>query len=158
MKKIFPFYFFFIFEFTVSYTFGFIFEIQEVSWGQLRKLNVESGEMPQELKNFIGKQIKIPGYAVPIEGDGGFEYVSEFLLVPVRGMCVHVPPPPPNQVIYVKMEEPVPFTLLFDAIWLYGVLDIGEYLVGGEMVYETETSFQIQGDKVEYYVSGSSMY
>ena len=148
----------FLFLFSAVESFGSIFETQEITWRQLRQLNVKTGEMPIELKKLMGKPVKIPGYAVPIEGDGGFEYVSEFLLVPVRGMCVHVPPPPPNQVIYVKMEEPVPFTLLFDAIWLYGVLDIGEYLVGGEMVYETETSFQIQGDKVEYYVSGSSMY
>ena len=72
-----------------------------VTWADLRKLNYKTGEMPQSLRKLIGKSIKIPGFAVPLvedEGgyDGGFEYVKEFLLVPVYGMCIHVPPPPPK--------------------------------------------------------------
>ena len=105
------------------------------------------------LIKLLGKPIKIPGYAVPIEGDEGFDLVSEFLLVPVFGMCIHVPPPPPNQVILVKMKEPVPFELLLDAIWIYGVLDVGEFMVGGEMIYETETSYVLEGNKVIIYES-----
>ena len=83
----------------------------------------------------LGRPIKIPGYAVPIEGDGGFDFITEFLLVPVFGMCIHVPPPPPNQVILVKMKEPVPFEMLLDEIWVNGVIEVGE-----EMIYKTETS------------------
>ena len=76
---------------------------------------------------------------------------DRFLLVPVFGMCIHVPPPPPNQVIFVEMKEPVPFEELLDAIWLYGVLEIGEFMVGGEMIYETESNYLIKGDKVVFY-------
>ena len=101
----------------------------------------------------LGRPIKIPGYAVPIEGDGGFDFISEFLLVPVFGMCIHVPPPPPNQVILVKMKEPVPFEMLLDAIWINGVLEVGEFMVGGEMIYETETSYVLKGHKVIIYQS-----
>ncbi len=137
--------------FFSSESLGSIFDTREISWRQLRQLNVKTGEMPLELKKLIGKPVKIPGYAVPIEGDAGFDYISEFLLVPVFGMCIHVPPPPPNQVIFVKMKEPVPFEYLLDAIWLYGVLEIGEFMVGGEMIYETESSFLIQGEKVVFY-------
>ena len=132
-------------------SFGSLIENKEIKWSQLRQLNVRTGEMPSGLKNLMGRPVKIPGYAVPIEGDSGFDFVSEFLLVPVFGMCIHVPPPPPNQVIFVKMKEPVPFEELLDAIWLYGVLDIGEFMVGGEMIYETETSYLIEGDKVIFY-------
>ena len=140
-------------SFPTIQTSGSIFETQEISWRELRKLDVKTGEMPMSLKKLLGKPIKIPGYAVPIEGDEGFDLVSEFLLVPVFGMCIHVPPPPPNQVILVKMKEPVPFELLLDAIWIYGVLDVGEFMVGGEMIYETETSYVLEGNKVIIYKS-----
>tara|TARA_B100000586_G_scaffold265342_1_gene236930 strand:+ start:1425 stop:1901 length:477 start_codon:yes stop_codon:yes gene_type:complete len=140
-------------SFPTIQTSGSILETQEISWRELRKLNVKTGEMPLSLKKLLGKPIKIPGYAVPIEGDEGFDLVSEFLLVPVFGMCIHVPPPPPNQVILVKMKEPVPFELLLDAIWIYGVLDVGEFMVGGEMIYETETSYVLEGNKVIIYES-----
>ena len=132
---------------------GSILETQEISWRELRKLNVKTGEMPLSLKKLLGKPIKIPVYAVPIEGDGGFDFITEFLLVPVFGMCIHVPPPPPNQVILVKMKEPVPFEMLLDAIWINGVLEVGEFMVGGEMIYETETSYVLKGEKVVIYES-----
>ena len=140
-------------SFPTIQTSGLIFETQEISWRELRKLNEKTGEMPLSLKKLLGKPIKIPGYAVPIEGDEGFDLVSEFLLVPVFGMCIHVPPPPPNQVILVKMKEPVPFELLLDAIWIFGVLEVGEFMVGGEMIYETETSYVLEGNKVIIYES-----
>ena len=140
-------------SFPTIQTSGSIFETQEISWRELRKLDVKTGEMPMRLKKLLGKPIKIPGYAVPIEGDGGFDLVSEFILVPVFGMCIHVPPPPPNQVILVKMKKSVPFELLLDAIWIYGVLEVGEFMVGGEMNYETETSYVLEGNKVIIYES-----
>ena len=59
-------------------TSGSIFETQEISWRELRKLDVKTGEMPMSLKKLLGKPIKIPGYAVPIEGDGGFDFITEF--------------------------------------------------------------------------------
>ena len=49
------------------------------------------------------------------------------------------------------MKEPVSFEELLDAIWLYGVLEIGEFMVGGEMIYETESNYLIKGDKVVFY-------
>ena len=58
------------------------FETKEVKWSDLRKLNYKTGEMPESLRKLVGKSIKIPGFAVPLEGDDGFEYIKEFLLVP----------------------------------------------------------------------------
>lgn len=46
-----------------------------------------------------GARIEIPGFVVPL--DVNWENVSEFLLVPYFGACIHVPPPPSNQVIHV---------------------------------------------------------
>ena len=131
-----------------------------VTWADLRKLNYKTGEMPQSLRQLIGTSIKIPGFAVPLVEDeggyeGGFEYVKEFLLVPVYGMCIHVPPPPPNQVIHIILEKPVYFEILLYAVWVTGILEIGEYYVEGSsdfgQVYDTETTYLIRGIKVVEY-------
>lgn len=68
-----------------------------------------------------GKTVKLPGFVVPLEGDG--EKVSEFLLVPYFGACIHVPPPPANQTVYV-VTGPSAATVrkLFDVVWVTGVL------------------------------------
>lgn len=67
-----------------------------------------------------GKEVKIPGFVVPLEGDD--ENLTEFLLVPYFGACIHVPPPPSNQIVYVKFEAGVPVESLYDAVWVHGVL------------------------------------
>jgi hypothetical protein len=67
-----------------------------------------------------GKYVKIPGFVVPLEGDA--DNITEFLLVPYFGACIHVPPPPSNQIVYVKFSEGVPIDNLYDAIWVTGIL------------------------------------
>ena len=52
-----------------------------------------------------GKRVQIGGYVVPLDFDA--TRVKEFLLVPFVGACIHVPPPPPNQIVYVKAESGV---------------------------------------------------
>ena len=129
-------------------------ETKLVTWSDLRKLNYKTGEMPESIRQLIGKSIKIPGFAVPLEGDDGFEYVKEFLLVPTFGACIHVPPPPPNQVIYVILDKPVYFEKLMYAVWVSGIVEIGEYSLEGSsdfgpQTYDTETSYLLRGQKVE---------
>ena len=129
-------------------------ETKLVTWSDLRKLNYKTGEMPESIRKLMGKPIKIPGFAVPLEGDDGFEYVKEFLLVPTFGACIHVPPPPPNQVIYVILDKPVYFEKLMYAVWVSGIVEIGEYFLEGSsdfgpQTYDTETSYLLRGQKVE---------
>lgn len=69
---------------------------------------------------FDGEKVKIPGFVVPLEGDD--KLTTEFLLVPYFGACIHVPPPPPNQIVYVKFSEGVPIDNLYDAIWVTGTM------------------------------------
>ena len=133
------------------------FETKEITWSDLRKLNYKTGEMPESLRQLVGKSIKIPGFAVPLEGDDGFEYIEEFLLVPYFGACIHVPPPPPNQVIHVILDEPVHFEVISFAIWITGILEIGDYFLEGgsddygQMRFDTETSYLMRGLSVEEY-------
>lgn len=67
-----------------------------------------------------GKTVRIPGYAVPLTFDG--TEVKDFLLVPFLGACIHVPPPPPNQVVYVRNSRPLTDDELSDPVWVSGVL------------------------------------
>lgn len=53
---------------------------------------------------FAGKQVRLPGFVVPLEYDDE-QRVTEFFLVPYFGACIHVPAPPPNQIIYVTIPE-----------------------------------------------------
>ena len=131
-------------------------ETKLVTWSDLRKLNYKTGEMPESIRQLMGKSIKIPGFAVPLEGDDGFEYVKEFLLVPPFGACIHVPPPPPNQVIHVILDKPVYFEKLMYAVWVSGIVEIGEYFIEGssdfgQQTYDTETTYLLRGQKVEEY-------
>ena len=67
-----------------------------------------------------GEYVRVPGFVVPLEGDA--DSITEFLLVPYFGACVHVPPPPSNQIVYVKFVEGVPINNLYDAVWVTGKL------------------------------------
>ncbi|OUR94987.1 hypothetical protein A9Q81_14590 [Gammaproteobacteria bacterium 42_54_T18] len=60
-------------------------------------------------ENLDNKKITLTGFIVPleIESNAAYPTVSEFLLVPFLGACIHVPPPPANQLVYVKMESPI---------------------------------------------------
>ena len=68
-----------------------------------------------------GQLVKIPGFVVPLEIEGEGK-VKEFLLVPYYGACVHYPPPPPNQLVYVTFEEAIEFESIWDPIWATGKL------------------------------------
>ena len=70
-------------------------------------------------KTYLGKQIRIPGYAVPLDAER--MQSSEFLLVPYFGACVHSPPPPANQIILVKPPKGSKVRTM-DAIWVNGTL------------------------------------
>ena len=67
------------------------------------------------------KSIRIPGFIVPLEFDDE-QIVTQFFLVPFFGACIHVPPPPPNQVIFVNYPKGLKLTALYDPFWISGVL------------------------------------
>ena len=57
----------------------------------------DNAPVVESLNNTI---VKLTGFIVTLEGDG--KAVSEFLLVPYFGACIHVPPPPSNQIVLVR--------------------------------------------------------
>lgn len=96
----------------------------EVTWAMLRGLNAKTGEANDEIRGVDGQTVRVAGYIVPLEDN--HRELSEFLLVPFVGACIHTPPPPPNQMIYVKMtrSERARFGLM-DGVWVTGKIFIG---------------------------------
>jgi len=66
-------------------------------------------------------QVKIAGYVLPLDFEA--TDVKEFLLVPYVGACIHVPPPPPNQIIYVTSEDGIEVGGMFEPVWVTGTLE-----------------------------------
>lgn len=69
-----------------------------------------------------GASIRIPGFVVSLEREG--EALKEFLLVPYFGACIHVPPPPANQIIHIHSNRAVKDIRTMDAVWISGVLKV----------------------------------
>lgn len=87
------------------------------------KFNAEIAQRQSGLVSELdGQRVTLPGYALPLElsSDG----VREFLLVPYVGACIHVPPPPPNQTVFVASDEGVEIDGLFQAVQVTGLLEI----------------------------------
>lgn len=89
-----------------------------------------------------GAYIKIPGYVLPFEM--GADGVTEFMLVPYVGACIHVPPPPPNQLIYVRTSKPWPTESMWDPVWVTGTMKL-------EMLTTAVASagYALASDKIE---------
>lgn len=99
------------------------------------------GSVRQELN---GSTVKVPGFVIPLEGDENM--VTEFLLVPYFGACIHVPPPPPNQIIYVKFPKGAPVQELWDVIYVIGTLKTET--ISHELA---ETGYVIEGTAITEY-------
>jgi hypothetical protein len=99
-----------------------------------------------------GQTVRIPGYLLPLEFSG--KEITEFLLVPWVGACIHTPPPPPNQIVHVKADKPVANATLFAPIWVTGRLSIAAskkslYLVDGES--NIDIGYSLRASTVEPY-------
>lgn len=70
-----------------------------------------------------GIAIRLPGYIVPLDMDEEAR-VNEFLFVPFFGACIHVPPPPSNQILHVSAEMGVRVDALWQPFWIEGVLRV----------------------------------
>ena len=94
-----------------------------------------------------------PGFTVlPLEITG--RKVTEFLLVPWVGACIHTPPPPPNQIVHVKTDTPFELTGLFMPVWITGRLSTGAtkrslYLVDGTS--DIDIGYTVKASRVEPY-------
>ena len=117
--------------------------VREITWGDLApggrdkreyvrgasplmsfmlNLNGDVPEEPRLASNLDGKRVRLSGYVVPLTYNGAG--VVEFLLVPYVGACIHVPPPPKNQIVLVKSARPVKIGVLFQAVTISGTISV----------------------------------
>lgn len=125
-----------------AFTRGTIADSVEVTWDLLGQMDYITGKASPELDNLNNKMVRIPGFMVPLEDQA--QKVAEFLLVPTPQACIHVPPPPSNQMVYIKMKDPVESA--FGPIWVYGYLR----LVTKKHMYG-EASFEVDAVAIEPY-------
>jgi hypothetical protein len=118
-------------------------EITEKRRAQAQTINAELN----------GKKIRLPGYLLPLEFED--KKVTEFLLVPWIGACIHTPPPPPNQIVHVKLSTG--FDIgddVFTAVWINGVLKTEKnspelsFVDGAQNI---DVSYVMSADQVELY-------
>lgn len=96
-----------------------------IDWRTLAALDLETGAAPEALLALDGKRVIIAAFIVPLEDD--MQSADEFLLVPYFGACVHTPPPPPNQMVYVKMKDKKTVKIgWWDPVHFVGVLHLKE--------------------------------
>lgn len=70
-----------------------------------------------------GRAVRLPGFIVPLSFDQ-HRKVIEFFLVPYFGACLHLPPPPPNQILYIEYGEGIEVENLQQPYWVDGELAI----------------------------------
>jgi hypothetical protein len=96
-------------------------------------------------KELDGRNVRLPGFIVPLDiGKDGL--VSEFFLVPYFGACIHVPPPPPNQIVYVRMAKGIALDSIYDAYWITGRMKLQN-----KTTRLGAAAYHLVGEKVEIY-------
>lgn len=108
------------------------------AWQQI----LQSARVRTELNN---KKIRIPGFIVPLEFDSQ-QNVTSFFLVPYFGACIHVPPPPPNQIIYVSGAKNLKADMIYSPFWITGTLTTDS--ISHDLA---NSSYSLKADKVEEY-------
>lgn len=96
--------------------------------------------------NLNGKAVKIPGYPVAVDVEEGvLNRAKTFLFVPTAGACIHIPPPPANQTIYVEMDKSIKIDP-YQPIYLEGIMYVekGDNGIGAYF-------YKIIGDRVTKY-------
>ena len=115
-----------------------------VTWSTLKTLN--SAQVSSPARDLNNKIVSVPGFMVPLEDDA--DEVTEFLLVPFAGACIHVPPPPPNQMIYVKLRRNQKAKMSFTE----PIVVVGQLHVATVQSPYGDVSFNMDGDTVQPYV------
>jgi hypothetical protein len=111
------------------------FSATEVTWNQLAELE-NSATVPEEIKSLLNKPISVKGFMMPL--DYSQKKIAEYLLMPYVPACMHVPPPPANQLILVKMEAGKEVEPSFYPVEVTGTLSVNPS-------EEFESSYEMSG-------------
>ncbi len=109
--------------------------------GQWQQI-LQSAKVRPEFNN---AKVRIPGFIVPLEFDDK-QNVTSFFLVPYFGACIHVPPPPPNQIIYMHGAKNLKADMIYSPFWISGTLKTET------MTHDLgQAAYSMAVDKVEEY-------
>ena len=116
----------------------------EVNWDTLKTLELDPKtkklNIKPDLKKVLGKEILIKGFMMPLDYES--KEVKEFLFMPYVPACMHVPPPPANQLILVQMKKGAKIKPSFYPIALTGKLAV-------EANADLESSYKFEGSSVK---------
>jgi hypothetical protein len=114
----------------------------EAGWMSMRSQQ-PGGDRPAPIvPELDGQRVRIGGYVVALDFDA--TRIKEFLLVPFVGACIHVPPPPANQIIYVKSAEGFETSSQFDPVYVTGTLRASHQVTG-----LAATGYMMEAETVE---------
>lgn len=112
---------------------------ENVNIDSLLSLRSKITELRREKAESVNKtldktEVSISGYLLPLNYVD--EKTTEFLLVPWVGACIHTPPPPKNQIVYLKSEKGYSVGSRFEAVTVKGLIETKDkssllYLVDG---------------------------
>lgn len=94
-------------------------------WKTISKMDPRNPSIPDDLKKLAGKEVSVVGFMIPNDA-GAIDEVHEFLLTPMAGGCIHVPPPPANYVVHVTMGEGKKTKIPYGAIEVLGKILLPE--------------------------------
>ncbi len=99
---------------------------------------------------FDGQTITLAGFAIPAPSDPDGRPVA--YLVPERGMCSHMPPPPPNQMIRVRLNGDWTPSYFHEPVRLTGTLTINpsvQNMMVVDGLMPMNATFQLETERVE---------
>jgi hypothetical protein len=125
----------------------------EALFAKIDKLSKEADARNKTLVSELdGQVIKLPGYVLPLDFEGTL--VRSFLLVPYVGACIHVPPPPPNQIVHVELKQGFESKELYAPVWVTGRIHVGMAKTSLSLVdgsTDVNFGYALQATKVEPY-------
>ena len=97
------------------------------------------------VEKYNNTKVRVPGFVVPLEFDAE-QNVTSFFLVPYFGACIHVPPPPPNQMIFVSGAQNLKADMIYSPFWISGTLttDVMTHDLG-------QAAYSLKVDNIEEY-------
>jgi len=130
-------------------------ELGDINWDELDDADPRAEEALKRMravwdsapaeKSLDGTKVKLAGFVVPLEYKG--DEIREFLLVPYFGACIHAPPPPANQIVYViSAKLPANFQTM-DPFWVNGTMKIDHSVT--DMGF---SSYQMVADSIEPFI------
>lgn len=94
----------------------------------------------------LNKRVMIPGFIVPTAYNEQ-RLITEFFLVPFFGACIHLPPPPPNQIIHVKYPEGLPLDNYYEPHAVLGALN--SEVVRNDLA---DSAYSMEAEGVEVFI------